>query len=29
LGEMPGPVPDREITDLSELPGALEQLRPA
>jgi 2-haloacid dehalogenase len=29
LGEVPGPVPDREITDLSDLPGALEELRPA
>jgi FMN phosphatase YigB (HAD superfamily) len=29
LGEVPGPVPDREISDLSDLPGALEQLMPA
>jgi FMN phosphatase YigB (HAD superfamily) len=29
LGEVPVPVPDREISDLSDLPGALEQLRPA
>jgi FMN phosphatase YigB (HAD superfamily) len=28
LAEVPGPVPDREISDLSGLPGALEQLMP-
>jgi 2-haloacid dehalogenase len=29
LGEVPGPVPDREISDLSRLPRALEELMPA
>jgi 2-haloacid dehalogenase len=29
MGEVPRPVPDREIGDLSGLPGALEELRPA
>ena len=29
LGEVPGPVPDREISDLSGLPGAVEELMPA
>jgi FMN phosphatase YigB (HAD superfamily) len=29
LGEVPGPVPDREISDLSGLPRALEELMPA
>ena len=29
LGEVPGPVPDREVSDLSGLPGALEELMPA
>src|SRR6476646_4408158 len=29
LREVPGPVPDREISDLSGLPGALEELMPA
>jgi Predicted hydrolase (HAD superfamily) len=28
LGEVPGPVPDREIPDLSGLPVALEELMP-
>ena len=28
LGERPQPVPDREISDLSALPGALDELRP-
>ena len=29
VGEVPGPVPDREISDLSGLPRALEELMPA
>jgi 2-haloacid dehalogenase len=29
LGEAPGPVPDRELTDLSGLPNALDELEPA